>query len=93
VNIRWITDFLKSEAIATVLLTLLAGGALGLILWSPGWWWLYVWGFFAAFTSFLMYISPYVIEPMFFRFEPLKEKGLEDKRTRSGPLQSAQAYR
>ena len=75
----WLTDLLKSTAITVVLLSLLIGGALTLIRWSPGFWWLWVWGFFAAVTVFLMYISPYVIEPLFFKFSPVKEEGLEEE--------------
>jgi STE24 endopeptidase len=74
----WVTDCLKSEAIATVLIVLLAGGALGLLRWSPTGWWLWVWGFFTVISLFLMYISPLVIEPLFFKFEPVQEVGLED---------------
>ncbi|MBS1125715.1 MAG: Ste24 endopeptidase [Nitrospirae bacterium] len=51
--------------------------ALWLVQASPGWWWLWVWLFFLAFGIFMMYISPYVIEPLFFKFEPVKVEGLE----------------
>jgi STE24 endopeptidase len=75
----WVTDLLKGLAIGTVLSTAVVLGALLLITWSPGLWWLWVWLFFLAFGIFMMYISPYVIEPLFFKFEPLKVEGLEDR--------------
>jgi STE24 endopeptidase len=75
----WLADLLKSTAIAMLLLSLLVSGALTLIRWSLGFWWLWVWGFFAAVTIFLMYIAPYVIEPLFFKFSPVKEEGLEEE--------------
>ena len=75
----WLADLLKSTAITILLLSLLVSGALSLIRWSPGFWWLWVWGFFAAVIIFLMYIAPYVIEPLFFKFSPVKEEGLEEE--------------
>jgi len=75
----WVADLLKSEALATVLLAILVGGALGLMRWDPTRWWLWVWGFFTVFTVFMMYIAPFVIEPLFFKFEPVREEGLEDE--------------
>jgi STE24 endopeptidase len=74
----WITDFLKSTALSIVIISVLMAGAFFLIQFSPNWWWLWVWGFFAAFTLFLMYISPYVIEPLFFKFKPVSKEGLEE---------------
>ena len=75
----WLTDLLKSTAISLLILSLLVTGAFTLISWSPGFWWLWVWGFFAAISIFLMYIAPYVIEPLFFKFSPIEEKGLEEE--------------
>jgi STE24 endopeptidase len=70
---------LKSTAISLLLLSLLVSGAFALILWSPGFWWLWVWGFFATATILLMYIAPYVIEPLFFKFSPVEAEGLEEE--------------
>lgn len=69
----WITDFLKSLLIGGILLSLVAAGALALVQSSPNYWWFWVWCFFAAVTLVLMYISPVVIEPLFFKFEPLRD--------------------
>jgi STE24 endopeptidase len=74
----WLTDLAKSLAISLVLLTVVITGALLLVRWSPHWWWLWVWGFFLLFTLFLMYISPVLIEPLFFKLEPVRVEGLED---------------
>lgn len=75
----WITDFLKSQAIGGVLLVFLIGVVFWLIGWSPRNWWLWVWGFMALFGLFMMFISPYVIEPLFNKFESVTEEGLEDE--------------
>ncbi len=74
----WLADLLKSLGLSLVLLALVTAGALGLVRWSPGLWWLWVWGFFLVVTLFLMYVSPYVIEPLFFKLEPLRLVGLEE---------------
>jgi STE24 endopeptidase len=50
-----------------------------LIQWSPQHWWMWVWGFMAFFSLFMMFISPYVIEPLFNTYEPVTEAGLEDE--------------
>jgi STE24 endopeptidase len=66
----WITDTIKSLAISTILTGLLIAAGLFLIQKSPGLWWFWVWCFFLAFGIFIMYISPYVIEPLFHKFTP-----------------------
>jgi STE24 endopeptidase len=75
----WLSDLLKSTAISTILLAGLVAVALALVSYSPGWWWLWVWGVFLLFSIFLMYISPYLIEPLFFKFEPVRTDGLEEE--------------
>lgn len=75
----WLADLAKSTAITAVILALMTAGALALISWSRDFWWLWVWGFFAVVSIFMMYLSPYVIEPLFNKFEPVKEEGLEEE--------------
>jgi STE24 endopeptidase len=75
----WVVDFLKSQAIGAILLSFLITAVFTLIQWSPQGWWLWVWGFMALFGLFMMFISPYVIEPLFNKFEPVTEEGLEDE--------------
>jgi STE24 endopeptidase len=74
----WLTDLLKSLAIASVLGSVVVLSALAIIQYSPAWWWLWVWTFLLVFGIFVMYISPVVIEPLFFKFEPVKAEGLEE---------------
>ncbi len=74
----WLADFIKSQAIAAILLVFLITVVFWLIQWSPQQWWLWVWGFMAVFSLFMMFISPYVIEPLFNKYEPVVEEGLED---------------
>jgi len=73
----WLMDFFKSQAIGVLLLTFLISVAFRLIQWNPLHWWVWVWAFMALFSLFMMFISPYVIEPLFNKFEPVTEEGLE----------------
>ncbi|BCR03819.1 peptidase M48 [Desulfuromonas versatilis] len=75
----WLSDLGKGLALGMVLGGALLGGAFWLVSASPEGWWLWVWGFFALFTLLLMYVSPYLIEPLFFKFEPVREQGLEER--------------
>lgn len=74
----WCVDLVKSLMIGALLFVLLAGGALWLVQLAPQSWWLWVWGFWAFISIFLMLISPYLIEPLFFKFKPLEKASLEE---------------
>jgi STE24 endopeptidase len=78
----WISDFIKSLIISTIMMSLVIFAGFWLIQWSPDCWWFWVWGFlcvFSIFSIFIMYISPYVIEPLFNKFTPIEDESLKDK--------------
>jgi STE24 endopeptidase len=77
----WITDFIKSFLISIILLVVTGGIAFWLIQVNPNYWWIWLWAFFLAFSLFFMYISPYVIEPLFNKFTPIADeyKELEER--------------
>jgi STE24 endopeptidase len=75
----WITDLLKSTLISTILISVLLLGSFWIIQEHPEYWWLFVWGFFFVVSLFIMYISPYVIEPLFYTFTSLEGDGLAEK--------------
>ncbi len=75
----WLADLAKSFLISSVLGALAVASALAIVYATPAWWWLWVWAFFLVFGVIVMYISPYVIEPLFFKFEPIKAEGLEQR--------------
>ena len=62
-----------------LLLAILVTSALALIRHSPEFWWFWVWAFFALFSITMIYLSPYLIEPLFSKFEPLCDPGLEEE--------------
>jgi STE24 endopeptidase len=75
----WLTDLIKSTILGIVLTSLVLAGALTLVRFSPQLWWLWVWCFFAVVSLLLMYLSPYVIEPLFYKFEPVRGEGMEEE--------------
>ncbi|GBD99592.1 hypothetical protein BMS3Abin07_01629 [bacterium BMS3Abin07] len=72
----WITDTIKSLVISTIILSLLIACGLLIIKKSPDLWWFWVWCFFFSFSMFIMYLSPYVIEPLFNKFKPVDDEEL-----------------
>jgi STE24 endopeptidase len=75
----WIMDFIKSFIIETAILCLAVIAGLWIIGLSPGYWWFIIWLFFFILSITLMYISPYIIEPLFNKFEPLDNPELVEK--------------
>ncbi|PLX89426.1 MAG: peptidase M48 [Desulfuromonas sp.] len=75
----WCADLIKSLLVGGILFLFLVGGALLLVQVFPHSWWLLVWGFWAVLTVFLLYLSPVLIEPLFFKMEPLKNTALAEQ--------------
>jgi STE24 endopeptidase len=75
----WLADLAKSMGLSVVLGGILLAAALWIVMASPGMWWLWLWLFLLIFGIFMMYISPYIIEPLFFKFEPVRAEGLEER--------------
>lgn len=73
----WLGDRLKSLGLETLISGLLLWSAFALMGWSRDHWWLWVWAFLALFTLFLLFLSPYVIEPLFNRFTPVTDNELQ----------------
>jgi STE24 endopeptidase len=67
----FVMDWLKSTAIGAVISALLSAGALALVNAAPDFYWLWAWTFFSIFSVFLIFVSPYLIEPLFFKMKPL----------------------
>lgn len=73
----WWGDWAKGLLVSAVLMALAGGGAFWLIEAAPGTWWLWVWLLFIGLSVLLMYLSPILIEPLFFKLQPLESDGLE----------------
>ncbi|MHC4778505.1 MAG: M48 family metallopeptidase [Planctomycetota bacterium] len=72
-------DAIKHFLVSAIFTGILAGGAFALIEASPGLWWLWVWAFVLAFQIGVMFIAPFLMGALFFKFEPLKVEGLEER--------------
>jgi len=75
----WVQDLFKSLFVYTLLFGVLLYGILWLIMAVPDIWWLAGWLFVLLFSIFLLYISPYVIEPLFNKFRPIEDTALEER--------------
>lgn len=73
----WTTDFIKSLIISIILMVIVTSIGFWIIQKSPYCWWFWVWCFSLLFSIFIMYISPYVLEPLFNKFTLLDNEPLE----------------
>ncbi len=69
----WLGDWLKGLIVALIIGTLLIWVLYGVIRRSPRRWWFYFWLATIPGVLFILFLQPYVIEPLFFKFTPLKE--------------------
>jgi STE24 endopeptidase len=74
----WWSDWLKSTALSLVLSSALTAGALWLVQAAPNTWWIWVSALITGVSLLMMFLSPYVIEPLFHKMEPLEVAGLSD---------------
>jgi STE24 endopeptidase len=70
----WLGDWAKAQFLTIVIGSFLAWLLYAVIRRSPRRWWLYFWILSLPIMLFFIFISPYVIEPMFNKFEPLAAK-------------------
>lgn len=69
----WLLDWLKGEALGMVLAIFLVWILFVILRGSPRRWWFYFWLASLPILIFLMFISPFVLEPLFFEFKPMAE--------------------
>ena len=70
----WFADWAKAQFLAIIIGSFLAWLLYAVIRKSPARWWLYFWILSLPIILFIVFISPYIIEPMFNKFEPLTAK-------------------
>ena len=71
----WLIDLLKGLLVSTVLISILLFCAFALVEFIETWW-LPAWALFFFFTLFVIYISPYILDPLFNKFTPIKDEAL-----------------
>jgi len=69
----WLLDWLKGEALGMVLAIFLVWILYAILRRSPRRWWLYFWLASLPILIFLLFISPFLLEPLFFQFKPMSE--------------------
>jgi STE24 endopeptidase len=74
----WWADWLKSTALSLLLTLALSAGALALVQAAPHWWWVWVSALVSAVSLLLTVLSPYLIEPLFYRMQPLDAEPLRE---------------
>jgi STE24 endopeptidase len=73
----WIGDWAKAQFLVILIGIPLVWILYSVIHKSPRRWWLYFWFVSLPIILLIVFISPYVIEPMFNKFEPLTSKASE----------------
>ncbi len=69
----WVWDWTKGQLIGLVIGTILIWILYGVIRRSRRRWWFYFWLASIPILIFLLFITPVVIQPLFFQFEPLED--------------------
>jgi Zn-dependent protease with chaperone function len=69
----WLWDQAKAQVVFTIVGIVAVAGLFGALRKSPRHWWLYFWLGAIPVTIVLVFISPYVIDPLFHQFEPLQQ--------------------
>ena len=73
----WFADWLKTLLLTLIIGTILLSILYALIRRSPRRWWFYGWLIGIPIVVFLVFISPVVLEPLFFKFTPLEQTNPE----------------
>jgi STE24 endopeptidase len=73
----WGWDWVKGELISVIILTVLIWLLYVVIRRSPRRWWFYFWLASLPILLVVFFIGPWVIDPMFNKFEPLQQKNPE----------------
>jgi STE24 endopeptidase len=70
----WSWDWIKAEILTLIIGTILIWLLYVVIRRSPTRWWFYFWLISLPIGVFIFFIGPWVIDPMFHKFEPLQQK-------------------
>ncbi len=75
----WVSDLLKDLLIAVVLGGLLLGLLLSLVVYGGDAWWVWAWMLVGGFELVMLWLLPVVILPLFNKFDPIENEGLEER--------------
>jgi STE24 endopeptidase len=68
----WLVDWSKVSLMFIVFYVIMGLLVFFAIRWSPRRWWFYFWLVALPFLLLMFYLEPVIIDPMFFKFEPLR---------------------
>jgi Zn-dependent protease with chaperone function len=69
----WFWDWTKGQLLTAVIAIIVALILYGVIRWKPRTWWLYFWFASIPLIIFLVFISPWLVDPLFHKFTPLQD--------------------
>ena len=69
----WFFDWMKGELVGVVIATIATAIFFAILRASPDRWWLWFWAALQPLVVFIVFLTPVVIEPLFFEFRPLGE--------------------
>ena len=72
----WFSDLVKSIIVSGIIISVLIFCILFTVSQFQETWWLWSWILFFVFTMFIMYVSPFVLEPLFNKFTPVVDEEL-----------------
>ena len=75
----WISDWIKAMAISGILGGIVIFFLLALVNYFKNSWWVLAWIVISMFELLIMWLYPVLIAPLFNKFEPIKNKELENK--------------
>jgi STE24 endopeptidase len=75
----WILDLFKSIALLAILGGLLLCLLLALVIYGGETWWVWAWIWVSGFELLMLWLFPVVIAPLFNKFEPIENQGLEHR--------------
>jgi len=75
----WVSDLFKSIVIGAIMGGLLLGLLLIFVIYGGDIWWIWAWMLVGGFELLLLWLYPVVILPLFNKFDPIENIGLENR--------------
>lgn len=75
----WFSDFAKEKAIDMLISVAAFTGLYALMVYVPKYWWIIAASVMAVFIVIGVYLYPVLIEPLYFKFDPLQDKELREE--------------
>ena len=75
----WVSDLFKSIVIGAIMGGLLLGLLLIFVIYGGDIWWIWAWMLVGGFELLLLWVYPVVILPLFNKFDPIENIGLENR--------------